>query len=81
MLANIECVKNIERIPSDKEFCAGNTGELVQYCKNQYTLFYSILNFLINFQGADICSGDSGGGLVAAPNFGLRRRYIVQVSN
>ncbi|ODM97339.1 Chymotrypsinogen B [Orchesella cincta] len=53
VLPNMECVRNIQRIPSDKEFCAGSLG-------------------------VNICSGDSGAGLIASPNFGLRRRYTVQ---
>lgn len=34
--------------------------------------------FYVFLKGANICSGDSGGGLIATPNFGLRRRYTVQ---
>lgn len=27
VLPNIDCVRNIQRIPSDKEFCAGSLGK------------------------------------------------------
>ncbi|XP_021951608.1 uncharacterized protein LOC110848653 isoform X2 [Folsomia candida] len=53
VLPTIECSRNIDRFPSDREYCAGMTDEV-------------------------ICSGDSGGGMVSSPNFGLRRRYTIQ---